>query len=58
MYSDRDLKLLVGGIVLIGIGWFLPGSPRIGGTLMLAGAVIMLVAQYRMFRWARRYRRK
>ena len=39
MYEDRDLKLLVGGIVLIGIGWFLPGNPRLGGIVMLLGAV-------------------
>ncbi len=58
MYDDRDLKLLIGGIVLIGVGWFLPGSPRLGGVVMLIGAVVMLVAQYRMFRWARRRRRQ
>ena len=58
MFSDRDLKLLVTGIVLVGLGWLLPINPRIGGVVMLAGAALMLVAQYRMVVGARRRKRR
>ena len=57
MFREGDLKLLVVGIVLVGIGWFLPASPRLGGGLMLVGAATMLVAQYRMVASGRKRKR-
>jgi hypothetical protein len=53
MYTERNLLLLIAGIVLIGVGWFLP-DPRVAGVVMLLGLVVMLVAQYRMIGWKRR----
>lgn len=53
MYTQRNLLILVAGIALVGVGWFLP-NPRVAGVVMLLGLGVMLYAQGRMIAWKRK----